>query len=135
MAPHCNGAELHELGAVTLHLSAAVLAARLGALSAPTRKQLLLAWINAFISRNLSDPDLGPATIAAHHHIAVRQLHLMFQEQPQTVSTTIRRRRLERVRADLADSQLLHHTIGDIALRWTSAPSATPRCGEQIGGV
>ncbi|MFD7689287.1 helix-turn-helix domain-containing protein [Streptomyces sp. NPDC059781] len=83
-----------------------------------SRRQVLLARIDAFITHNLSDPELSPATTAAHHHISVRLLHALFEEEPETVGATIRRRRLERTRADLADPRLRHRTIGEIALRW-----------------
>ncbi|MFC8394463.1 helix-turn-helix domain-containing protein [Streptomyces sp. NPDC057238] len=113
--------ELRRLGAMALELAATFLAARLD-LSPPlpveSRQQVLLARIDAFITHNLSDPELSPATIAAHHHISVRLLHALFEEEPETVGATIRRRRLERTRADLADPRLRHRTIGEIALRW-----------------
>ncbi|MFE2282429.1 helix-turn-helix transcriptional regulator [Streptomyces sp. NPDC059454] len=70
------------------------------------------------ITHNLSDPDLSPAAIAAHHHISVRLLHALFEQETETVGATIRRRRLERTRTDLADPRLRHRTIGEIALRW-----------------
>ncbi len=120
-AAHCGPAELRRLGTVALDLAVTFLAARLD--SAPTlpvesRQRVLLARINAFIDHNLHEPDLGPATIAAHHHISVRLLHALFEEEPETVSATIRRRRLERSRTDLVDPRLRHRTIGEIAGRW-----------------
>ncbi|MFH8468357.1 helix-turn-helix transcriptional regulator [Streptomyces sp. NPDC017991] len=67
---------------------------------------------------NLADPGLGPATVAAHHHISVRLLHLLFHDEPDTVGATIRWLRLERSRADLANPGLGHCRIGEIAERW-----------------
>ncbi|WP_051852250.1 helix-turn-helix domain-containing protein [Streptomyces aureocirculatus] len=83
-----------------------------------THRQALRARIQAFIEHNLCDPDLGPTTVAAHHHISVRLLHQLFQGHPETVSATIRRRRLERGRADLTDLRLGHRGIGETAARW-----------------
>ncbi|WP_372482407.1 helix-turn-helix transcriptional regulator [Streptomyces bambusae] len=81
-------------------------------------RTVLLTRISAYIDRHLGDPDLGPAAIAAHHHLSVRALHLLFRGAPDTVAATIRRRRLEHCRADLADPAMSHRTIGETALRW-----------------
>ncbi|WP_260605774.1 helix-turn-helix domain-containing protein [Streptomyces sp. WAC01280] len=120
-ADRCGPAELRRLGGVALDLSAAFLAAASDSpapLPAETRQQVLRARIRAFIDHNLPDPGLGPAAIAAHHHISVRLLHLLFREEPETVGATIRRLRLERSRADLADPRLGHCGVGEIASRW-----------------
>ncbi|MGO4423445.1 AraC family transcriptional regulator, partial [Streptomyces sp. MCAF7] len=85
-----------------MDLAATLPTARLGAqdtLPAETRNAVLLARINAFIDHHLGDPELGPAAIAAHHHVSVRTLHLLFQSEPETVSAWIRRCRLEHCHA------------------------------------
>ncbi|MGW0883984.1 helix-turn-helix domain-containing protein [Streptomyces sp. NPDC002671] len=79
---------------------------------------MLRAQINAFINRHLGDPDLRPAAIAAHHHISLRSLHALFQQEPATVAATIRHRRLERCRADLADPRMRNQPIAALAARW-----------------
>lgn len=120
-AEHSDPAELSRLGAVGIDLCAAYLAVQSGgpgALPAETRRQALLARIRAFVDHNLPDLRLGPDSIAAHHHISVRLLHSLFREEPETVAATIRRLRLERSRADLADPRLGHSKIGEIAARW-----------------
>ncbi|GAA3615638.1 helix-turn-helix domain-containing protein [Nonomuraea rosea] len=120
-AAGCDPAELPRLGTIGLDLAAMFLAGRLDAerhLPAETRYRALVARIDAYIDHHLGDPDLGPADIAAHHHISVRTLHLLFKQQPQTVSATIRRRRLERCHADLTDPRLPNRPIGEIGLRW-----------------
>lgn len=53
--------------------------------------------------------------IAAAHHISVRRLHKLFEDQPQTVAALIRQHRLERCRADLARSD---RTVTAVAARW-----------------
>jgi AraC-like DNA-binding protein len=78
----------------------------------------LLAQVKAHIERNLGDPALGPATIAAAHFISPRYLHRLFQAEGCTVSEWIRRARLERCRRDLADPALARETILAIATRW-----------------
>jgi AraC-like DNA-binding protein len=120
-ADGCRPAELERLGAVGVELATVYLAGRLDVattLPPETRHQALLTGILAFIDHNLADPDLGPATIAAHHHISLRLLHKLFQQRPETVGATIRRRRLERSRADLRDPRLAHRSIGETAARW-----------------
>ncbi|MFJ5828955.1 helix-turn-helix domain-containing protein [Streptomyces sp. NPDC093089] len=120
-ADRCRPAELRRLGGIALDLAATFLAAAADSpapLPAETRQQVLRARIHTFIDHHLSDPDLGPAAIAAHHHISVRLLHLLFRDEPETVGATIRRLRLERCRADLADPDLRHHGVGEIAGRW-----------------
>ncbi|WP_344487307.1 helix-turn-helix domain-containing protein [Nonomuraea monospora] len=120
-AAGCDPADLPRLGTIGLDLAATFLAGRLGAeslLTPETRRRTLAARVDAFIDRHLGDPDLDPAAIAARHHISVRTLHLLFQDQAETVSATVRRRRLERARADLADPRLRDQPIGEVGLRW-----------------
>ncbi|MFI2611661.1 helix-turn-helix domain-containing protein [Kitasatospora sp. NPDC018619] len=110
-----------RLGVVSLDLAAGFLAERADAaarLPAETRHQLLLSRIDVFLRDNLACPGLGPAAVAAHHHISVRLLHQLFRERGETVSASIRRGRLERCRADLADPSLWHVTVREIAMRW-----------------
>ncbi|MEU3662506.1 helix-turn-helix domain-containing protein [Streptomyces sp. NPDC032940] len=114
-------AELARLGAVGTDLAASLLASRLGdreSLPRETRRSVLRERISGFIDRNLADPALDPAAVAAHHHISLRTLHQLFHGEPESVAATIRRRRLERCHADLTDPNLRHQTIGETALRW-----------------
>ncbi|MFD9882885.1 helix-turn-helix domain-containing protein [Streptomyces alboflavus] len=113
--------ERARLGRIGVDLAAAVLAGRLGAqgrLPAESRTSVLLARVDAFIDDHLGDPELRPAAIAAHHHISVRALHLLFRDEPHTVAATIRCRRLERCHADLTDPHQRRRTITEIAARW-----------------
>ncbi|GAA2196106.1 helix-turn-helix domain-containing protein [Streptomyces bangladeshensis] len=119
--PDCHPRDLSRLGAMALDLAGACLAQHLDAyddLPAETRQQAMLARVNAFIDHNLGDPDLGPADIAAHHHISVRSLHALFRQQGETVAASIRRRRLERCHADLTDPRMRQRPISAIAARW-----------------
>ncbi|MCZ4122796.1 helix-turn-helix domain-containing protein [Streptomyces sp. H39-S7] len=116
-----GSAERHRLGRIGFDLAVTFLASHIDAqhtLPVETREHELRARIDAFIEHNLGDQDLRPATIATHHRISVRTLHQLFQGQPETVSAMIRRRRLERCKADLLNLRLGHHTIGDISTRW-----------------
>lgn len=58
--------------------------------------------ITAFADRHLSDPDLSPQAIADAHHISVRYVHRLFQDEGTTVSRWIQRRRLEACRRELS---------------------------------
>ncbi|WP_405722316.1 helix-turn-helix domain-containing protein [Streptomyces sp. NBC_00046] len=119
--PECDPRDLSRLGAMALDLAGACLAQHVGAygdLPAETRQQALLARVNTFIDHNLGDPELSPADIAAHHHISVRSLHTLFRQQEETVSASIRRRRLERCHADLTDPRLRQRSISAVAARW-----------------
>lgn len=110
-----------RLGATATELIAAFLAHHIDAeaqLPPETRHRMLLARIDRFIEENLPHPHLSPAAIAAHHHISVRFLHGLFREQQRTVAATIRHRRLERCRADLADPRWRSLPIQAVAARW-----------------
>ncbi|WEH41319.1 helix-turn-helix domain-containing protein [Streptomyces sp. NBC_01218] len=125
MTAECAALGPHDavrLDAVTLDLVTAFLGQHLDAtdaVPAEHRQGALLVGIHSFIERNLGDPQLSPALIAAAHHISVRYLHLLFQQRGgSTVSTWIRRSRLERCRRDLRDPLLRHLPLRSIAARW-----------------
>ncbi|WP_210577676.1 helix-turn-helix domain-containing protein [Streptomyces sp. GESEQ-4] len=82
------------------------------------RQAALLQEITRYIDRHLKDPDLSPAVIAAAHHISVRYLHHLFQQDKRTVCGFIRARRLERCRADLTNPCLAGQSVGLIRVRW-----------------
>ncbi len=120
-ASELGPAEAHRLGAITTALVASFAADRLDRaehVPSEARTTVLRAQINAFINRHLGNPELRPAAIAAHHHISLRSLHALFRHEPVTVSATIRHRRLERCRADLADPRMRDQPIAALAARW-----------------
>ncbi|QNP75440.1 helix-turn-helix domain-containing protein [Streptomyces roseirectus] len=75
----------------------------------------LLPRIRAFIEDHLTDPALGPESIARAHHISVRYLHKLFQSDGTTVGRWIRRRRLDSCRHELASRTV---TVAAVAHRW-----------------
>ncbi|WP_416964645.1 helix-turn-helix domain-containing protein [Streptomyces sp. Agncl-13] len=114
-------AETARLSALTLNVLTTALADALDIRSAvppDTRRCALVARIHAFIRDNLGDPSLTPDAIAAAHHISLRYLHKLFQQEGHTVAGRIRERRLEQCRRDLSDSQLVARPIHAIAARW-----------------
>ncbi|WP_406135008.1 helix-turn-helix domain-containing protein [Streptomyces sp. NBC_01089] len=118
MARSLDGFRAHEAdrsAAAVIELIAVALSARLGD-ARPVADEVLRTRIIGFIEARLSDRDLTPAKVAAAHHVSVRRLHKLFQDQPLTVAALIRRRRLERCRADLTARQ--HSTIAAVAAGW-----------------
>ncbi|MEU9858468.1 helix-turn-helix domain-containing protein [Streptomyces sp. NPDC047974] len=77
----------------------------------------LLSRIHAHIEEHLMDPDLSPESIARAHHISVRYLQKLFQNDGSTVSQWIRRRRLEFCRFELGRSTR-RTTMAAMAHRW-----------------
>jgi AraC-like DNA-binding protein len=70
-----------------------------------------------YIEQHL-DRALSPEMIATAQHISVRYLHALFKRQDDTVGHHIRRRRMDRIRRDLADSDLAHLSASAVAARW-----------------
>ncbi|WP_233290011.1 helix-turn-helix domain-containing protein [Kitasatospora sp. MBT66] len=138
-AAECGPEELGRLGAIARDLAAVCLAEHADAgreVDAGAQARALLERVKVFIEHNLDDPDLAPGTIAERHHISVRSLHLLFQHEEESVSRLIRRRRLERCRADLARPELAHHSVRDLAARWGFAnPSAFGRAFREAYGL
>lgn len=81
-------------------------------------RERLFAEITRFIDANLGSPDLDPAAIAAAHFISPRYLHALFHEHGATVSTWVRRRRLEECRLRLADPAFDGRSISSVAADW-----------------
>ncbi|MFD5621167.1 helix-turn-helix domain-containing protein [Streptomyces yangpuensis] len=137
----CSPEQLRHLGTTALDLVAASLAQHLDAedhLPAEVRSRALIQRIHAFIDHNLADPELTPSVIAARHHMSVRALHQLFRQQGEgeSVQGRIRRRRLERCRADLARPALCAHPVQVIAARWGfSGPSVFSRTFRRMYGV
>ncbi|RJL19507.1 helix-turn-helix domain-containing protein [Bailinhaonella thermotolerans] len=111
-------------------------ASRVAELAPETREQALLRRIHAFIEQHLADESLGPAAVAAAHHVSLRYLHRLFASQDTTLAAWIRRRRLERCRRDLADPVNFDQPVGAIAARWgLSDPAHFSRLFRQAYGV
>jgi AraC-like DNA-binding protein len=114
-------AEGARLGTTVVDLLTVALAARLdrgSAVPAETGQRAMRMRVHAFIEERLSDPGLGPVTIAAAHHISVRYLHKLFESEQTTVADWIRRRRLERCRRDLLDPDFRTRPVSAIGVRW-----------------
>lgn len=80
-------------------------------------RRVLLKRVHDFIDQHLPDPDLTPAAVAAGCQVSLRHLHRLFEDEDLTVASSIRRRRLEQCRRDLADPRSIR-PISAIAARW-----------------
>ncbi|MGP4109772.1 helix-turn-helix domain-containing protein [Streptomyces sp. 4N509B] len=110
-----------RLGMVLVDLVASLFAHELDAVRALTpeaRQRELLLRVQAFIRRNLGNPELTPSAIARAHHISVGHLHRLFRTQGETVSRWIQRHRLDGARRELADPALARLRVHDVAVRW-----------------
>jgi AraC-like DNA-binding protein len=67
--------------------------------------------ICAFIDRNLANPDLNCAMIAAEHRVSERYLRKLFEGSAMSVSEWIWSRRLDQARRDLADPLRAHISV------------------------
>ncbi|WAC90016.1 helix-turn-helix domain-containing protein [Mycobacterium sp. Aquia_213] len=84
----------------------------------------MMLGILAYIERNLGDPDLDVPTIATAHHISIRHLQRMFENDGHTVTEWIRSRRIEHCRKDLANAELAAVPVSVIGARWGLANAA-----------
>lgn len=112
--------EAERVAAAVLELVAVALGAQLGD-DRPAPDQALRDRVAGHIEAHLPDRGLTPASIAHAHHISVRRLHRLFEDQPETVAALIRRRRLERCHAELAHGD---RTVVSVAARWGFADPA-----------
>ncbi|MEX3101548.1 MULTISPECIES: helix-turn-helix domain-containing protein [unclassified Streptomyces] len=110
-----------RLGTVVIDLVTALFAHLLDAeraMTPETRARALTLRIKEFVRRNLADPDLSPATIAAAHHVSRSYLYRLFQAEGLTVSAYLREQRLKNAHRDLTDPALHGLPIHAVAARW-----------------
>jgi AraC-like DNA-binding protein len=131
LAAHAGSLEnghVQRLGSATLDIVTACLAAQVeatGRLPPATLAACLLPQIKAYILRHLDDQRLGLAGVAAAHHISLRYLHRLFEQEELSVARFIRNQRLRRCRADLADPLLATRSVAEIGARWGYPDPAT----------
>lgn len=83
-----------------------------------TGRRGALRRVHRFIEEHLADPRLGPQAVADAHYMSVRALYKLFDDSGTTVAAWIRRRRLDRARADLQDPAQRDLPVGHVAARW-----------------
>ncbi|MBV1908822.1 MAG: helix-turn-helix domain-containing protein [Kangiellaceae bacterium] len=78
--------------------------------------ELHLQRIKRYIELNFKDPGLSPEDIAKAVNISKRYLHKLFKEEGTSVSTYIKKNRLDACRRALVNPELQHLKTIDIAL-------------------
>ncbi|BCL12440.1 helix-turn-helix domain-containing protein [Micromonospora sagamiensis] len=119
--PELGPSDVRRLSTLTVEVLGTALAHALECESVVpprTRQRALMAQIKSFIRHHLGDARLTPDAIASAHHISLRYLHKLFQQDGQTVAGYVRELRLERCRRDLTDPRLDGRPIQAIAARW-----------------
>jgi AraC-like DNA-binding protein len=81
----------------------------------PVEREALRRQVRAYVDAHLGDPELCPASIAAAHHLSVRSLHKLFEDDETTISTYVRHRRLEACRQQLASPEARRRPVAAIA--------------------
>jgi AraC-like DNA-binding protein len=74
--------------------------------------------VQRYIADNLGSRDLNAETIAAAHHVSVRQLYKVMAHANIRLTDTIRRQRLEACRRELREERRRHLAVATISARW-----------------
>lgn len=74
-----------------------------------------LAAMRAQIAHNYSDPQFSVAQLAQRHHMSVRQVQRLFEEEGTTFTLSLQEHRLAHVRRALENPQQAHLQVATIA--------------------
>lgn len=85
---------------------------------APSAPELQLEAMLAFCRRQLADPDLSPAAIAAQFGVSVRTVHARFEKSGRSFRRWALENRLEACGKALRDPAQRGSSISEIAYRW-----------------
>jgi AraC-like DNA-binding protein len=107
-----------RLAVSVLDLFGTLVAERSGTGVADTAREHLVLRIRDHIDRHLEDPELSPDTVAAAHHISVRYLHRLFEDEGITVARLIQRRRLQECAREPARGGSAAPAVSAVARRW-----------------
>lgn len=113
-----------ELGACLVEMMRIALLEEAHGRGSTTSRETLLERIDAFVRQHLRDPELSIDMIAASLRCTKRYLHKVFSSRGETLSQYIRRLRLERCAADLANPELVGQSITELSYRWGFSDSA-----------
>lgn len=83
----------------------------------PLHRSLTLR-VQRYVADHLGERDLNAESIAAAHHVSVRQLYKVLSSGGIRLADTIRRQRLEACRRELRDDRRRHVAIATISARW-----------------
>jgi len=104
-----------EVAAVAVHLSRLALIENAAASLPAHHSELMRQRVTDYIERNLRDPALSVASIAAALNCSKRYLHKVFAEASQTIAERILNARLERCHAALHRADARDSSIAEIA--------------------
>jgi AraC-like DNA-binding protein len=107
-----------ELAAAAVHLSRLALIESCGTGLHRVRSEVILDRIRGYIERNLRDPGLSVAGIAAALNCSTRYLHKVFAEGDETIAEYILRLRLERCFSELTRPAMRAVSIAELAYSW-----------------
>lgn len=127
-------------GTATIALARALICSAAGRDDHQTRQAMadsLLIRAQAYVRTHLGDADLGPASIAAAHHVSVRHLYKVFAAAHLSLEQWVIGERLEAARRDLEQHGVRHRTIAATARRWgfTDPSHFARRFREQYGST
>ena len=92
--------------------------------------------IKNFIKLHLDDPGLSPDWIARAHNISTRYLHMLFKQEPLSISRYIQQQRLEACKKSLKNSALMNFNTTEIGYRWGfNDPSHFNRSFKKMTGL
>lgn len=111
--------ELGQVSATLLDLVAAVVRTSASAPpSMPGGRRAQLAQLQEYAMHRLGDPDLTVTRIARAHGVSVRHVGELFHAAEDSPAAFIRRQRLHRTRAELANPRHAHRSIAEVARSW-----------------
>jgi AraC-like DNA-binding protein len=110
-------AEAHDLlvDSILSLLGACYAVDRPGVTGSANATKLRAQQIKQYIENHLGDPGLSPGTIAAAHDVSTRYLHRLFEQEGETVSQYMLRRRLNECAARLGNPLWRSMTVTQIA--------------------
>ncbi|WPO43259.1 helix-turn-helix domain-containing protein [Tardiphaga sp. 42S5] len=117
-----NAHTLSPTAAQLSHSMIELVAMSLGATSSAieagegSARKALCASVMNHIERNIADPELSPAKVAAHFGVSPRYLHRVLEEGSRSFGRTVLEERLDRCAQDLGSAR--KETISEVAMRW-----------------
>jgi AraC-like DNA-binding protein len=109
------------LGEASVHLVRALIVGAAGvdgAVSRDVTEETLLSQIDAYVRQHLSDPALGPESVAAELAVSRRQLFRICRRAEFSLEQHVINRRLEAAKAELASPVGRTRSIAAVAQRW-----------------
>nr|WP_238351113.1 helix-turn-helix domain-containing protein [Kribbella shirazensis] len=119
LEPLQNSPSARMLGEATTQLVRALLTSAAEHGTQPrAMAEVLFSRIAWYVRTRLTDPDLGPARIAAEHNISVRYLYKLLAEHHLSLEQWLITQRLDGAARQLADPASKHLPIAAVAARW-----------------